>query len=243
MSDISSRQGRPCSCSHDRAIREPWRAALALLDDTFGGSLPLYALPLFRDIPSESVETIRGMMTRGVNTTPARGVGRLFDAVGALILGLGTASYEGEIAFRWNVIADENERGRYPIVVRDGATPWEIDPRPMVKAAIDDLFAGRAASTISARFHNTLAAVTADVARAALDIHGAMPAVLSGGCFQNSRLAESVTAALRSATRVFMNRDVPPGDGGIALGQVFAADAMLRRGVTASVALEELACV
>ena len=153
------------------------------------------------------------------------------------------ARYEGEVAFRWNMIADDAERGRYPIVIHDGATPWEIDPRPMVKAAVDDLVAGRHAATISARFHNTLAAATVGVARAALALRGDMPVVLSGGCFQNARLAESIIDALRPTARVFMNRDVPPGDGGIALGQAFIAERIATPALgRAETIEEELAC-
>lgn len=81
---------------------------------------------------------------------------------------------------------------------------------------------------ISARFHNTLADVTAVVARAAAIAAGDVPIVLTGGCFQNARLAESVIGALRGANRVFMNRSIPPGDGGLALGQALIADAIAR---------------
>jgi len=226
----------------DQAIRQPWRIALALLDDVFDGAPPLHAIPLFREFAAPAIEAVRRMIARRFNTTPARGVGRYFDAFGAIILGVPDARYEGEVAFRWNMIADPAERGRYPIVIHEGLAPWEIDPRPMVKAAVDDLLTGRPAATISARFHNTLGAATAEVARAAIASKGDMPVVLSGGCFQNARLAESVIDALRSSARVVMNRDVPAGDGGIALGQAFIAGARLRAGVIESVVEEELVC-
>ncbi|HEX7681164.1 MAG TPA: carbamoyltransferase HypF [Thermoanaerobaculia bacterium] len=211
----------------DQAIRQPWRIALALLDEAFDQEPPLHRIPLFRDLPRKAVDAVRRMIAEGLNTTPARGVGRYFDAFGAIVLGLPDARYEGEVAFRWNMVADGIEHGLYPIVIHDGVTPWEIDPRPMVRAAVDDLLAGRSAATISARFHNTLAAATAQVAGSALALHGAMPVVLSGGCFQNARLAESLIAALRPKTKVFMNREVPPGDGGIALGQAFIGRAQV----------------
>jgi len=226
----------------DQAIRQPWRLALALLDDTFDGEPPLHAIPLFREFSAKAIEAVRRMIQRRFNTTPARGVGRYFDALGALVLALPDAHYEGEVAFRWNMIADGAERGRYPIVIHEGVAPWEIDPRPMVKAAVDDLIAGRSAATIAARFHNTLAAATAEVARAALMSRGQMPVVLSGGCFQNARLAESVIDALRPSAHLVMNRDVPCGDGGIALGQAFIADAQLRAGSNATVIEEEVVC-
>lgn len=225
----------------DQAIRQPWRVALALLDDAFDGAPPLDALDLFRELPPLEVSAVRRMIARNVNTTPARGVGRYFDAVGSIVLAMPVARYEGEVAFRWNMVASEAERGRYPIVIRDGIAPWEIDPRPIVRGVIEDLLGGRSAAIISARFHNTLAAATVEVVRAALAMHGTMPVVLTGGCFQNARLAESVIEPLG---RVFMNRRVPPGDGGIALGQAFVADAQLRAGLTAGTTPQEaLACV
>lgn len=225
----------------DQAIRQPWRVALALLDDAFDGEPPLDALALFRDLPPLEITAVRRMIARNFNSTPARGVGRYFDAVGAIVMAMPLARYEGEVAFRWNMVAGDAERGRYPIVIRDGIAPWEIDPRPIVRGVIDDLFGGCSPSTISARFHNTLAAATVEVVRAALAMRGTMPVVLSGGCFQNARLAESVIEPLG---RVFMNRRVPPGDGGIALGQAFVADALLRSGVTAVTTPQEaLACV
>jgi hydrogenase maturation protein HypF len=227
----------------DQAIRQPWRIALALLDDAFEGEPPLEFIPLFQTIPSSSIDTARCMIAAQLNAPLARGVGRYFDAFGALILGLGEARYEGEIAFRWNVAAADSERGRYPIVIREGSAPWEIDPRPTIRAAVEDFLSGRSAGTISARFHNTIAAATVEVAAAALAWRGEMPMVLTGGCFQNARLAESIIDAFKPSSRVYMNREVPPGDGGIALGQVFVADAQLRAGLRTPIDEEVTVCV
>ncbi|HUJ15955.1 MAG TPA: carbamoyltransferase HypF [Thermoanaerobaculia bacterium] len=222
----------------DQAVRQPWRVALALLDESFDGEAPLHALPLFRTIERAAIDAVRRMIERNFNSPLARGVGRYFDAFGALFLGMREMRYEGEVAFRWNGIADELESGRYPILIHDGVAPWEIDPRPTLRAAVDDFMRGVAPAVISARFHNTIAEATIEVARAALQSRGEMPVVLSGGCFQNARLAESV---LRGFHKVYMNREVPPGDGGIALGQAFVANAVVRS--RSSVVSEELVCV
>jgi len=224
----------------DQAIREPWRVALALLDDTFDGEAPTGDIPLFRDIAPNAIATIRRAIAWQLNAPLARGVGRYFDALGSLILGIPNSRYEGDVAFQWNMAADPNERGRYPFVIHSGVAPWEIDPRPMVRAAVDDLIAWKSPATISARFHNTIAAATVEIARAAL-AYGDVPVVLSGGCFQNARLAESVIDGLRPFARVFMNREVPPGDGGIALGQAFVANARIGRNVAKK--QELIACV
>ena len=54
---------------------------------------------------------------------------------------------------------------------------------------------------------------------------GRLPVVLSGGCFQNARLAEGILGELSGAFAVYPHGQVPPGDGGLALGQAVVADA------------------
>ena len=212
----------------DQAIRQVWRLALAAIDEAFDGRPPLNAIPLFRSVPRRGVDAVRRLIARKFNSPLARGIGRWFDVFGALVLGMPEARYEGEVAFLWNMIADPAESGRYPLVVRDGTTPWEVDLRPAVKGAVLDLIAGVPSWTISARFHNTIADVTIELARAARAAYGDLPVVLSGGCFQNALLAEHVAGALRPTSRVLMARDIPPGDGGLALGQAVVANAILR---------------
>ncbi|MFP5245473.1 MAG: carbamoyltransferase HypF, partial [Thermoanaerobaculia bacterium] len=147
----------------------------------------------------------------------------------ALFLGITETSYEGEAAVAWNNIADREERGRYPFNIDRSTKPWQIDPRAMVRAAASDFIDGVSPATISGRFHNTLARIVADV----VAIHGdaAIPVVLAGGCFQSSLLTEKIIALLGPKRRVFFNQQVPPGDGGIALGQAFVADAVLKERV------------
>jgi hydrogenase maturation protein HypF len=55
---------------------------------------------------------------------------------------------------------------------------------------------------------------------------GLLPVVLTGGCFQNARLAEDVCAALAGDFQVYTHEQVPPGDGGLALGQAVVANAL-----------------
>lgn len=229
----------------DQAIRQVWRIALALLDEAFEGAPPLNALPLFRPIPRRAIDSVRRMLERSLNAPRARGVGRYFDALGAIALSMPDARYEGQVAFQLNMAADAAEEGRYPVVIHDGITPWEIDLRPVFRAAVEDLMARKSPAIVSARFHNTLVDVTAEVVRAALAQYGDMPVVLSGGCFQNARLAEGVIGALRPTNRVFMNHDIPPGDGGIALGQALVADAIARgaREVESAAQAEVPVCV
>ncbi len=225
----------------DQAIRQVWRIALAVLDEAFEGEPPLHAISLFRPINRRAIESIRRMIARDLNSPRARGVGRWFDAFGAIGLGMPQARYEGEVAMLWNMAADPYECGHYPIVVREGVLPWEIDPRPALRSAVLDLLGGVTPSLVSARFHNTLAAVTIEVAKAAS--RNDLPIVLTGGCFQNAMLAERVLDGLRTH-HVSMNRNIPPGDGGLALGQALIADAIHRQPPIADrQPQEELTCV
>ena len=213
----------------DSAIRNVWRIALAMLDDAFDGAAPLADLALFRTIAPGEIEIVRAMIAGDLNAPLAHGVGRYFDAFGALALCLARANHEGQVAMRLEWAADPAERGRYRFEIDRSQSPWQIDLRAGVREAVRDLRGGVSPATISARFHNTLASASAEIVRAAAARLGRVPIVLSGGCFQNARLAESIAGALSPGFDVYLHRSVPPGDGGIALGQAVVADAKSRK--------------
>jgi hydrogenase maturation protein HypF len=104
----------------------------------------------------------------------------------------------------------------------------QIDLRPAVRGAVVDLIDGKVASTVSGRFHATLAAAATVLVAQARSELGPLPVVLTGGCFQNARLTEDVASALAPAHRVLLHGEIPPNDGGIALGQAVVAGAVLR---------------
>jgi hydrogenase maturation protein HypF len=213
----------------DKAIRQVWRAAAALLDDAFEGKPPIERLPLFHHVAPNELEIVRDMARRGIQAPLARGIGRYFDAVGALVLGLHQARYEGEVAVAWNVAADPSQRGTYPWDIDRSDATAVVDPRPMVRAIVHDLLRGETASTISARFHDTLAEIATSCVRETVARAARRAVVLTGGCFQNPRLTEAIVASLAPDVEVLLHNDVPPGDGGIALGQVSIANARDRR--------------
>jgi hydrogenase maturation protein HypF len=212
----------------DAAIRQPWRIALALVDEAFGGDPPLDALPLFSGIPANEIEVVRQMIRHGVNAPRARGAGRYFDAFGALALGRASITFEGQLALALNAIADPSERGRYDYAVHTVEGLAELDLGPAVREAVFEIIGRAAPEAVSAKFHNTLASATAELVRAAARTHGRLPVGLTGGCFQNARLAESLSTELRQSFRVYLHGRVPPGDGGVALGQAVVAAATLR---------------
>ncbi|HET6437467.1 MAG TPA: carbamoyltransferase HypF [Anaeromyxobacter sp.] len=212
----------------DLAIRKPWRIALAVLLDAFGDEAPLSRLPLFAGVPPRELEIVRRMLAAGLHSPPAHGAGRAFDAAGALALGLPEARFEGQLALSLDAACDPAARGSYPFEIApgEGGGPDQLDLRPLWRALVADLLAGAEKGTVSARFHAALATAAAELVRSAVRRTGAVPLVLSGGCFQNAHLAQGILDAVSGTMEVVLHREVPPGDGGIALGQAVIADAL-----------------
>ncbi len=108
----------------------------------------------------------------------------------------------------------------------------QIDPAPMWHMLLDDLSRGLPAANMALRFHNGLSKVLVETTqRLAARAAGGSPfdtVALSGGCFQNRILFESVAAELRAAGFVVLTHaDVPANDGGLALGQAAIGAARL----------------
>ena len=179
----------------DLAIRQVWRQALALVDDAFDGDAPLDRFALFGRVPPRDMAAVRAMLAHGVNTPAAHGVGRYFDAIGALALGKAESRFEGQVAVEWNLAADPNEDGQYRFAVADGPGLRELDLRPAIRTLTGELVSGVSPAAVSARFHNTLAAATVALIEIARRRCGALPAVLTGGVFQNALLVERVLRA------------------------------------------------
>jgi hydrogenase maturation protein HypF len=94
----------------------------------------------------------------------------------------------------------------------------------MVLGILADRARGTAIDVLARRAHETMAAMIATIAAR----QDAPRVALSGGCFQNRLLTERTLTLLRAAGRaVFINRQVPPGDGGLALGQALIARRVL----------------
>lgn len=215
----------------ERAVREVWRVAFAALVDAFGAeaSLELAArLPALSSVPRASLETLVRMLQTGVGTLPARGMGRWFDVMGALALGLSHATFEAHVAIALEEAAETGDVPPYPIhLPRAMATEepvgaeHELDLRPTLRAAVHELVEGGTPGRVAARFQRTIIEATASVTLNVLQATGFRHVVLSGGCFQNRALEAGLRHRLGPV--VHMAREVPLNDGGLALGQAWAA--------------------
>jgi hydrogenase maturation protein HypF len=207
----------------DEAIRQVWRIALVALDDAFEGAPPLERLRLLEAVPRATWRS-SGRWCRRACGRPGPRRRPLLRRDRALGLARARATYEGQVALEWNLAADEAETGSYPFDLAEEGGLVSADLRPVVRSAVEDLVAGVAPGRVSARFHEAMADVAAALVRRAAREDGRLTVVLTGGCFQNARLAEGVVKRLQGDFDVRLHGEVPPGDGGIALGQALVAD-------------------
>ncbi|HEV3166159.1 MAG TPA: carbamoyltransferase HypF [Isosphaeraceae bacterium] len=198
----------------DRAAREPRRSAVSVCHAA--GEPPPW--DAFTEPERRLMEAALRASHGGTVCTSA---GRLFDAWAALIGLAGYSAYEGESALRFEELADDRDTGEFPVsLVEEPAGMIHVDWRPWLVETRNALQRGSSSAVLSARFHNTLARSCVEVARKV----GLETVVLSGGCFQNRLLTERAHAMLTTAGfRVLTHRRVPPGDGGLAVGQLWVA--------------------
>ncbi len=105
---------------------------------------------------------------------------------------------------------------------RDGA--WQLDCEALLKGVVEDVLAGREASEIGAKFHQTIVEASVAICEKAREEQGIHVIGLTGGVFQNVLLTQRLQHRLESrGFQVLCHRLVPPNDGGIALGQAVIA--------------------
>jgi hydrogenase maturation protein HypF len=220
----------------DRAIHEPWRMAASHLLDA-GCSLG----DIESRVPIRELRTIRTMLERQVNTPQTSSMGRLFDAVAAIVGDRDRVAYEGQAAMQLEWLAtDVADAGTYPFAfpschapgsresgVSDVATaggPLVIDTRPLIRAVAEDAARAVEASLIARRFHTTVVEIISMVCRRLRDSTGLNAVTFSGGVFMNALLTRDAGERLgEDGFRVYRHRLVPPNDGGLSLGQLAIA--------------------
>ena len=209
-----------------QAIRQPWRMACAWLQEAGllagGGGGPPAALAA--EVEARTWDRVAEVARTGLASPATTSMGRLFDAVAALCGICASVNYDGQAAIELEALCDPNDRGRYPLDLDRAGEMLEIDPRPAVAAIGADAAAGVSPGVIARRFHNGVARVTVQACAEAAASAATETVVLSGGVFQNRRLAEAVAAGLdRRGLRVLMPERLPANDGGISYGQAAVA--------------------
>ncbi len=199
-----------------KAIQEPRRVALSLLFEIEGECV--FEKEIF-DFSKNEKALLKVALTKNLNCPKTSSVGRLFDGVASLLDLCHVNQYEGHAAMLLENCAMQSETPDFYVVeIIENIVDW----RPMIQTLLNDKKT-HPISYCAAKFHNTLAKICVEMAHRANQRN----IVLSGGCFQNALLTKKIYAGLTKANfHVHTHQNVPPNDGGLALGQLYAANFM-----------------
>lgn len=212
-------------------------------------------LPAFHEAGAGKVRSVLRLIRSGIPQPLTSSLGRLFDAVSALSGIRSVSTYEGQAASDLEAVlySSENMRnqgnelpaeirtsgtknsvsidfGSYPFEIKEINGILEIDPDPVILAVLEDVQAGLPVSDISRKFHTGLIRVFVRIAERLRDKTGLSTAALSGGCFQNLFLLDTLSGELvRAGFEVLSHSLVPANDGGLCLGQAAVAHAGMRQ--------------
>lgn len=201
----------------DKAAREPWRLAVALLHRA--GAADQVPGWLARRFPGRDLGPLLAMLDKGVNCPPTSSLGRLFDAAAALLGLRDVNGYEAQAAMELEALAWRHgpvSPDEQAFLIQDG----RLDLTPLLLGLADEAEPARGA----ARFHATLALALAEWTTRAATRTGLDTLALGGGCLQNGLLARQLGEHLaRRGLKPLLPHRAPAGDGGLALGQAWIA--------------------
>ena len=217
----------------DKAGREPWRSAAALMWD-MDREFPVGAnsFAIFDEQhdsrTSSLLRVAHQAWQRRANTFETSAAGRLFDAAAALVLGRHMASFEGQGPMELEHIAAAGcEAVSLPISEDDNGvlrSDWE----PLLGRLIDQ---NVPAETRAGIFHESMAQALVDQALKARESVEFDAIGLSGGVFQNRHLTERVVDLLHAqGIEVRLHREIPANDGGLSFGQIIETAGVISNG-------------
>jgi len=200
------------------AIKEPRRAALGLLYAWQGDALfsDEYA-PLLNAFSASELKLLRGMLKNQLNCPMTTSIGRLFDAFSSLLGLCQISDFEGQAAMALETCAMNQAHDDIAYSTRfiESILDWQ----PLLTGVLADLN-HISHQQIAAKIHRSLANWVVAVA----EKNNATRLVLSGGCFQNAYLVEAIVNAEQAHHyTLFRHANIPPNDGGLALGQIYAS--------------------
>lgn len=208
----------------DKAIAEPWRMAYSYLYSIYGPRAKTLDIDFNRRMDYDKLSIIEKMIDKNINSPLTSSCGRLFDAASSLIGIRDEISYEGQAAMELESLCASGIKERYNFFVCKEGDEFIIDPQKIFIDIIKDLKEGIDKKVMAAKFHNTVAEFTLNLCGKIKKSTGINKIALSGGVFQNKYLTEKVVSLLEDkGFKVYIQRKVPPNDGGISLGQAVVA--------------------
>jgi hydrogenase maturation protein HypF len=158
------------------------------------------------------------LVRSGLRTFVTSSIGRLFDAVAALLGFTGEVTFEGQAAIWLEQLATPlpAPESKYPFPVTENT----LDYAPLLSAVLVDRQLGRERAEIARKFHHSIAWGVLTVVEELCHTNSIDLAILSGGVLQNRVLLSDIVDLLRhTGIELWTNCSVPPNDGGISLGQ------------------------
>lgn len=207
----------------DKAVRQPWRVAMALL--RLAGIDDHWGLALAESVPKRDRDVVASQLASGTGVVHTSSAGRLFDGVAALLGICLEVGYEAQAAIELEHRARSATRS---VRLQIGADTGVLKLGPMVRDLIAALRDGADVDALALGFHEALADATALVViRRAAEL-GVTIVGLTGGVMQNKLLVRRLTQVLeRAGLVVLVHHLVPPNDGGLSLGQAVVGRARL----------------
>jgi hydrogenase maturation protein HypF len=204
----------------EAAVLHPGRIALAILGTE--------QTAMVAGVTDDQRRLLAAMLKNKVNCPLSTSLGRIFDAAAAVLGLVETVSYEGEGPIRlegFALRADPTGRETESLLPFRAAPDHErrfiIDSRPLIELLLREAH-GRRIRGLARFFHECVASAAREGARRMRDATGVSRIALSGGVFQNLLLRELLVPLLiQSGFEVYLNERVPPGDGGLSVGQVW----------------------
>ena len=218
----------------DAASKEAIRPVLGLLAKTYRDDFKLHKFRwLLEQIETDAnkQEIILEQIEKRINTVETSSLGRVFDAVAAM-LGLGSYNhFEAQLPMALEAIIASGIEEHYDFELIDRAgEPLQLDLHKMIEQLITDIQEGKPSGIISAKFHNCLADALLEMAKEARESKKLKTVALSGGVFCNRYLTNRLVKLLKkNSFSVLFNRDVPSNDGGISVGQAAIAAKLVNR--------------
>ena len=198
----------------EAAIRKPARMALSMLW-AYGLPWDSHLAPV-QHLSAVEGQALRNQLEKQINTPLTSSMGRLFDAVSALIGVRQEITYEAQAAMELESLVNPSELGYYPIEIVDD----NIEVGTLLQSILQDMADKIPSSLIATRFHNSIANLSLDLAVKIHQEQGIEHFALSGGVWQNHYLLEKTINLLDHAGfKVLIHRQTPPNDGCVAFGQ------------------------